>query len=1075
MHGVVKRLVVAAAIVLLPSLALAQGTLTGVVKDGSGGVLPGVTVEASSPALIEKTKSAVTDGTGQYRIIDLRPGSYSLTFTLPGFNTVKRENIELSGSQTLTISIDMKVGGLEETITVTGETPVVDVQNARRETIIKSEVIEQLPVTRAAGAILNITPGINVAEGSAGALSPTMTAFNARSSNINSGSVAGEGRYAINGFPVTAARSGGFASIVYDTVNVDEVNIQVGGGLGESDIGGPIMNIVPRSGGNTFSGNAFLNTAGEWSSADNLTQEIKDLNPNLQTASGVNQAYDWSASVGGPIKKDRLWFYGSYRDLSTMIPRPGLVSNANAGDASRWDWMPGNEEVRNVKDRTMYIGRITGQFGTNRIRVNSEYQKRCEGTPLKTETSGCHNRGDDWIGLGVLTATSGQSPEATSTAGDGYFDVPFYLNQFSWTMPATNKLLFEAGYTPFRYQPIFGHPSPDGDLSLISVTERSNALRCKDAQGNFVANIGCTAANMDTLRWAPITNYRYRGVPQWGPAKGNTDDVQATVAYVTGAHSAKMGYQMRRLDLLDKDQASPTQLEYRFNQGVPDAVGYYMPDFGRRTITKSNSFFVQDSWTLGRLTVQGALRYDRASSFAPVDLNGTTNTSFLNPAPVTIEKTQGVNAYNDITPRAGVAYDLFGNGKTALKFNFGKYLAYAANDQPYTSTNPGATIVRSVQGNNIRGWTDSNKNYIVDCDLLNPAAQDRTASGGDICNAANSTASNFGKASAATIVDPDVLTGWGVRPGDTQYTGTIQQQIIPRVSADLSYTHRTFHGYFITDNLNRHEGGVVSGSVLSSYETYTLNAPLDDRLPGGGGYPITVYVATPAANAIPAKNYLRREETFGDVRDSHWDGVEYNINARLRGGLTASFGGSTGRGIVDTCATVQKYAGSGGPDPRDCRNEEDWQATLRGLASYTIPKVDVLISATVRSTPPVQVNATWRVNTAQFITPLLGHAPSTSVGTTTDITLTDNDHKLYVGGRRTTVDMRFAKVFRFGSRRADIGVDLNNALNTNYPTTYNSQFTQGQDQLNVVRPSGFLTPTAIYNPRFVRLNFTLNF
>jgi hypothetical protein len=363
MYAVVKRLAIAAAIVLLPSLALAQGTLTGVVKDDSGAVLPGVTVEASSPALIEKTKSAVTDGGGQYRIIDLRPGTYSLTFTLPGFNTVKRDNIELSGTQTLTINGDMKVGGLEETITVTGETPVVDVQNARRETIIKSEVIEALPVTRAAGAILNITPGIVTPEGAAGALSPTMTSFNARSSGINSGSVAGEGRYAMNGFPVTAARSGGFASIVYDTVNVEEVNITVGGGLGESDIGGPVMNIIPRSGGNKFAGSAFLNTAGEWSSSDNLDAETKALNPALQQAAGVKSAYDWSAAYGGPIKKDRLWFYGAYRDLSTVVPRPGVTGNANAGDATRWDWVPTPVEARNVKDRTMFIGRITGQFG----------------------------------------------------------------------------------------------------------------------------------------------------------------------------------------------------------------------------------------------------------------------------------------------------------------------------------------------------------------------------------------------------------------------------------------------------------------------------------------------------------------------------------------------------------------------------------------------------------------------------------------------------------------------------------------------------------------------------------------
>src|SRR6187399_3434809 len=291
------------AVVLLPSTVFAQATLTGTVRDASGGVLPGVTVEAASPALIEKVRTAITDDTGQYRIVDLRPGTYALTFTLPGFNTVKREGIELLGSSTLTIPVDMRVGGLEETITVTGETPVVDVQNATRQLVMKDDVIQTLPATRAAGALLNATPGIVVGETGA-ALSPTMTAFNARSSGINSTSVAGEGRYAINGFPLTAARSGGFASVVYDTVNAEEVAITVGGGLGESDIGGPLMNIVPRSGGNQFAGTGFVNTAGEWSSADNLTSDIQALNPNLRPNPGVVSAYDWSASYGGPIKRD---------------------------------------------------------------------------------------------------------------------------------------------------------------------------------------------------------------------------------------------------------------------------------------------------------------------------------------------------------------------------------------------------------------------------------------------------------------------------------------------------------------------------------------------------------------------------------------------------------------------------------------------------------------------------------------------------------------------------------------------------------------------------------------------------
>ena len=184
-------------VLLLPATALAQASLTGTVRDGSGGVLPGVTVETSSPVLIEKTRSAVTDGTGQWRIVDLRPGTYSLTFTLPGFVTVKRDNIELTGSQTLTIPVELRVGGIEETITVTGESPIVDVSNARREIVLSSETIQRIPATRAAGALLGAAPGVVVGDAGA-AISPTMTSFNARSSTINAGSVAGEGRYAIN-------------------------------------------------------------------------------------------------------------------------------------------------------------------------------------------------------------------------------------------------------------------------------------------------------------------------------------------------------------------------------------------------------------------------------------------------------------------------------------------------------------------------------------------------------------------------------------------------------------------------------------------------------------------------------------------------------------------------------------------------------------------------------------------------------------------------------------------------------------------------------------------------------------
>ena len=1045
------------AILLLPTTAYAQGSVTGTVRDASGAVLPGVAVEAASPVLIEKTRTATTDATGQYRIINLPPGIYVLTFALPGFATVTRDSIEIAGTQTITIPIEMRVGSLEESVIVTGASPVIDVQNAKREVVMSSGTIEALPLTRAAGALLNATPGLFV-DTNGPALSPTMTFFNARSSTSNSTFVAGEGRVTINGMTVAAARSGGVSSYVYDTPNSEEVAITVGGGLGESDVGGPVMNLVPKSGGNRFVGTAFFNAAGGWSRGDNLSDDLKAQNPNLTQTPGIIRAYDTSGSFGGPIKKDRLWFFGSYRNLDTQTAMEGISANANAGDPSRWDWVGSPINARLVQDRQMIIGRVTGQFGRSRVSFNSEYQHRCEGTPLKVDTQGCHDRGGDWIGLGN-NATPFQSPEATSTAARGYFDAPFYINQPFWSMVVNSKLLVEGGYTAFRYNPIFGFPPPDGVTNLTTVTEQSNAINPLTGQ-----------------RYAPQPNYAYRAVESWGWAVGKTDGWRASASYVTGAHSMKLGYSGNRLDQLDQTIPNQTQLGYRFNQGVPNAVSYYLPDFGRRTITKLEGLFVQDSWTLKKLTVQGALRYDHASSYAPVDQNGTTRTSFLNPAPITIQRTAGVDGYNDLTPRIGVAYDPLGNGKTAFKFNWGKYLAYAANDPPYTSTNPGFTVVRSVTN---RGWTDLNRDDVVNCDLLNPALNGE-------CAAATGPAVNFGKLGAATIVNPDILHGWGVRPNDYQSTFTVQHEIVPRLSTELSYTHRTFHGFFVTDDLNR--------PVAGSWETYTLTAPSDPRLPNGGGYPITVYAPTAAANAIAPKSYLTNETDFGAERDSHWDGIDFTLNARLRGGMIASVGTTTGRSVVDNCATATKYNQintttnvEAGPDPRGCRSVDPYQTTIRGLATYTIPKIDVLVSAAIRSQPPAQLgnppagvtnagggsSAQWQVPNS-VIAAALGHLPpgATPTGNTT-IPIADNVNRVYADNRRTQIDMRFAKVVRFSHTRSVVGVDLNNLLNTNYATGYNTTYIYNTD--NSPRPGGWSTPTSIYTPRFVRINYTLNF
>ena len=1036
MRGMSRVWAIAVTLLVLPSLAaaqgaLARGTLTGTVRDASGAVLPGVLVEAASPALIEKVRTAVTDNSGIYRIVNLDPGVYSLTFTLQGFSQVRHEQIELIGSATLTIPIDMKVGTLQETITVISETPVVDVQTTRREAVVDGDVIQTLPGTRSTGSLITMVPGLETF-GAALNPSPGLVFFFAR------GGPNSEGRFNVNGMPVANAfAGGGGSSLIYDTVNVDEIAFTIAGGMGETDIGGPVLNIVPRSGGNTFQGQAFTNFSNDRLRGDNLTPELMapTPGPNLRETPGIIKAYDANVSYGGPIVRDRLWFFGSYRKLNTETAVEGVVGNANAFNLSRWDWAEDRSvTARSSAGRSIYIGRFTAQAAAkHRVSINWEYQRRCDGTPLRVETDGCRSRGADWV---AATATS--SPEASLN----YLDVPYTVVQGRWTSPLTTRLLLEAGGTYYSYRHAGGFLSlpPDGIFD-IGVTELS------------------TANNPATgTPFAPRANYTYRALSEYRDDTASPNNWNASLSYVTGSHSMKVGYQGAFQIASTIRHSNPTLLSYNFNQGVPTAFTVRIPEWGTADRTWTQSLFAQDTWTRGRLTLQGALRYDRAWSYSPAGLSGTnTAAPQLGLDAITFPRTPSVDAFNDISPRFGVAYDLFGSGRTALKFSGGRYVGAATNGLAYTRNNPAVRTVNSVS----RGWTDDG-DRVVECNLAILTLNGE-------CAGLTGNNLNFGGLSGnITQVNPDTLRGWGARDYDWQWSIGVQQELLPRVSADVAYSRRSFHSFTIIDNQARNP---------SQYDAWTINAPSDPRLPGGGGYPITIYTPTQAAASVPAQNYITWETDFGPARSSYWQGVDVTLNARMRRGLTLQFGTNTGRKIDDTCASVVKIDS---PDPRDCRLSPPYQTTIRGLASYTIPRVEVLVSTAIRSQPPLALSATWPVpNTCATpgclsVQNLLGRVPpGGTAGGNTNVALLDNDHRLFADNRRTQVDMRVAKVFRFGTKRLDVGVDGENLLNTNYATGYAGtyQFSAG----NTAMGGTWNNPTAIYTPRYARLNFTLSF
>jgi len=1031
-------------LLFLPATVFAQATLAGVIRDSSDAVLPGVTVEVSSPAMIEKARTAVTDGDGQYRVTQLPPGTYTVTASLTGFTVVKREGVEVSGSGVIAINLAMRVGTVAETITVTGETPIVDTQSARRQSVLSNETINTLPATRTYGALLAALPGLQVQGNGSAAITPFMAMFTANGGRAN------EGRMMIDGLPVAASfNGGGVSTFIYDTPNADEMQVLVSGALGEAENGGPQVNIVPKAGGNTFKGSAFYSDAGEWSTGNNLNPTL--ISYGLTQPAGVISSWDASGSGGGPIVRERLWFFANVRKYSTINPIPGAFANLNAGDPTKWTYAKNPAvETRGADSRNIYSVRLTGQVSAkNRVSFSHEYQYRCSGSTLAPSGDGCRTSEPGWIGVGTLTS----SPESFP----GYHHFPYNVTQATWQSPLTNKLLLEAGFSRFQYLWAgFGQVPPDGITNMIPVQEQSAIY----GQPNFFYR-----ALYDPLGFAYADN------------DANPNNWRATASYVTGSHNMKVGYQGSYQKSAQGRVANQTQLEYRFNGGIPNAVSYYLaPRWEQNDRTETHSFFAQDQWTKGRLTLQGGLRYDHAFSWAPAEGNGTSLTSKFNPQPISFPETVSVKGYNDITPRVGAAYDVFGSGKTAVKVNIGKYLQAATNDENYWANNPALRTVTSVLN---RSWTDGNRNFVVDCNLLNPAAQNTLATGGDNCGAATGTGPNFGNTNPnLTVVNPAILQGWGIRPYDWQFGASVQQQLAPRMSLEVSYNRRWFGNFFVTDNLL---------TKASDYNQWGLTVPQNPNLPGGGT--MATFVDVNPAVGTGARNYQTFETDYAPARTQYWHGVTTSFNARLLNGLTFQAGTSTGRGVQDTCALTKALPEllvvPVGPllvnQQQDyCHVTEPFATLFRGLAAYTVPKIDVLVSANIRSVPNANIgmgsnsatngasrNATYNVpNTV--VAQSLGRLPNGGQANGTTIVNLLTPGELY-GPRVTQVDMRFAKVLKFGATRADIGVDLYNLFNTSTGVGFIESYDYATNGAT------YMQPNAIVAPRFVRVNLRFNF
>lgn len=1002
-----RVLMVIAGVVLLPSAVFAQASITGVVRDASGGVLPGVTVEAASPALIEKVRTVISDGSGQYRVIDLRPGVYAVTFTLPGFGSVRREGIELSGSFTATVNVELRVGGVEETLTVTGESPIVDVQSAQQQQVLKKEIIDNIPSSRTHFSLAALIPAMSTSNsgdvGGTNAINLTfLTAHGGRTYDQ---------RVMIDGLSTQNVEGAGqYSGYLPNTGSTQEIAIDYAGGGAEMPTGGVRVNIIPRDGGNTFQGNLFASgMGGSQMQGSNYDDDLK--NRGLATPTEIRKLWDINVGFGGPIVRDKAWFYGSYRWNGENVYAGGFF-NKNAGDPTKWLYEADtSRRTENWHEQKSYLSRVTWQVNDkNKLSVFWDFQYRC---------------------LCFSNINSTTSPEA---GGDSQYPVA-HFGTVVWTSPVTNRLLFEAGASihPESWRNMSNTwPAGEGSLNhLIGITDQSNGR-----------------------------TYRGRVAP-YAEFFSTVVNVRAAASYVTGSHALKMGFSSTTGKRERGEYMNPEGVFYRFNAGTPNQITQRnKPDVVKEDLMELG-LYAQDRWTIGRLTANLGVRLDVETINFPEQHLGPT-VFFPNrdiPLPA-----QDWVSWKDITPRLGAVYDLFGNGKTAVKASLNKYVqAFGAQGLFGDGSNPINLMSNTVT----RSWNDANRNYVPDCDLRSPTANGE-------CGAMSDR--NFGNRTNTLNVDPDILRGWGKRGSQWEFSAGVQHQLFSGVSTDVAYFRRIYGNFIAIDN---------RATTLVDYDKYTITAPSDPRLPGGGGYAIgPLYDLNPAKVGV-VDDYVTFASNYGDQVE-YWHGLDIGVNTRFPNGMLLQGGLSTGRTVTDNCdivakspeiasglavasgtATVPRPTGQAVPFGSAtgsgalpyCHVATNFLTQVKGLGSYNIPRIDVQTSLSFQSNPGPVLYANY-VATNAVISPSLGRPLSANA---TNATVNLIPPGSMYGDRVNQVDLRVSKILRFGRARTALSMDLYNLLNVNPVNVYNVNY------------ASWLTPQRILQARFAKFSVQVDF
>ena len=999
-----------------PAWAQNLAGLTGEARDTTGGVLPGVTVETERTDGVEATRVAVTDGTGRYNIISLTPGTYNVTFTLPGFSTFVREGIELASGFTGTANADMEVGGLEETVTVSGESPLVDVVSSRAQEVLSREVFDAMPLGKGYSGIQVLTVG------ALGSLTNPTAGRDV--GGVRGDSYSGalrihgtwDGKLSIDGKP-TSFRGGSNTLLHVNSSSVDEIVVDIGGNTAETQYGGSSVRIITRDGGNNLSGSFSSEYANGDLQSGNLDAELNARG--ITVPNKIKLLYDVNGSIGGPIRQDSMWFYTSHRIAESKEFVAGVNFNLrqaegmpNLGSPTNrpfYDPDPARQAFSQGFDRDNQV-KITWQ-ASERNKFNFQYvnQRNC----------GC------FFGM-----SSSRPPEATFPH---YFDGPNGWGQHmidaKWTFPATNRLLFEVQANLWIV---------NNDLP-IPLGARPNDIAVNDS------GLGLTYGQLFTT----FTGTNASFVNTQGD-KGDQGDThqEMKVSYVTGTHALKVGFQSIQQRYNENSvgprytSAGPVgqipiafKLLNRVPVGVAEAA---FPNFYNLRMTDLG-LFAQDAWTIDRLTINAGLRYDYNTSYAP---------AFTSPggfflAETSYASTSDWSNFHDITPRLGVSYDVFGTGRTAVKFSIGKNvlnegMARILGSHPAVSNTSAGnrTWDDTVTGGGIAG------DFLPQCDFTNHLANGECGT--------LSTAATFGQPIPITAYADDAKSGWGNRAYSWVTNVFVEHELTPRIGVSAGYYHTWFGNSVVTDNLN---------VAPADHDEFCFTTPIDARLPDGGGSQVCGVFDISAAARLRARNNLRVLSDNTEV----YNGIDLLINASFENGATLQGGFNTGQTVEDECLSA--------PDriPQFCRNVFPFkgQHNFKFAGQYPLPWYGIVTSATFINLPGVTQNASSSV-TNDAISASLGRnlsACPNATGTcnaTARVVLYQNGSEFE--GRQTQVDWRISADIPVGIYRIMPRLDVFNLFNANDPQGVSSSF--GANWLNA---SGVLTP------RFIKLGVDIRF